>query len=236
MALPKKKPCGAGAGAGAGPGAATGVVSAQVKANVSAQIDKWLCDIKSVNTFVDIVGSVTDPAVISSMAATAFVAAQNEGVSNTVLQQDVTLDASGLAAAQALIGQFNIIGPAINDTIFNPGNVQKNLDAINGARYSYLIWLCIENLFMLTVLPPDVLPLKARTPFPKKVLFRQQLPWLLVLPFLLLRRQPPVPPSPRRQTEDAGLYTVCDSSRGRRVVGVRAGNPGPRKPGPRSTH
>jgi hypothetical protein len=234
MALPKKNHCGD--GAGAGPGAATGVVSAQVKANVSAQIDKWLGDIKSVNTFVDTVGSVTDPAVISSMAATAFVAAQNEGVSNTVLQQDVTLDASGLAAAQALIGQFNIIGPAINDTIFNPGNVQKNLDAINGARYSYLIWLCIENLFMLTVLPPDVLPLKARTPFPKKVLFRQQLPWLLVLPFLLLRRQPPVPPSPRRQTEDAGLYTVCDSSRGRRVVGVRAGNPGPRKPGPRSTH
>ncbi|KAH8750987.1 hypothetical protein BGZ57DRAFT_834207 [Hyaloscypha finlandica] len=125
---PKKQHC------GAGPGAATGVVSAQVKANVSAQIDKWLGDIKSVNTFVDTVGSVTDPAVISSMAATAFVAAQNEGVSNTVLQQDVTLDASGLAAAQALIGQFNIIGPAINDTIFNPDNLQKNLDAINGAR------------------------------------------------------------------------------------------------------
>ncbi|CZR51418.1 uncharacterized protein PAC_01294 [Phialocephala subalpina] len=119
---------------GAGAGAAAKVVSAQVKANVSAQIDKWLSDIESVNTFVDTVGSVTNPAIISSMAATAFVAAQNEGASNTILQQDVTLDACGQAAAQALIGQFNIIGPAINDTIFNPGNVKKNLDAINGAR------------------------------------------------------------------------------------------------------
>jgi len=118
----------------AGAGAAAGVVCAQVKANVSAQIDKWLSDIESVNTFVDTIGSVTDPAVISSMAATAFVAAQDEGASNTILQQDVTLDASGKAAAQALVGQFNIIGPAINDTIFNPGNLQKNLDAINGAR------------------------------------------------------------------------------------------------------
>jgi hypothetical protein len=108
-----------------------------VKANVTAQISKWLGDIESVNNFVDTVGSVTDPVVISSMAATAFVAAQDEGASNTILQQDVTLDASGQAAAKALLGQFNIIGPAINDTIFNPGNVQKNLNAINGARYSY---------------------------------------------------------------------------------------------------
>ena len=113
-------------------------VSAEVKANVSAQIDKWLSDIESVNTFVDTVGSVTNPAIISSMAATAFVAAQNEGASNTILQQDVKLDASGQAAAQALVGKFNIIGPAINDTISNPGNLQKNLDAINGARYYYL--------------------------------------------------------------------------------------------------
>ena len=135
---------GAGAGAaagggarnatGAGAGAATGVVSAEVKANVTAQISKWLGDIETVNNFVDTVGSITDPAVISSMAATAFVAAQNEGASNTILQQDVTLDASGQAAAEALVGQFNIIGPAINDTISNPGNLQKNLDAINGAR------------------------------------------------------------------------------------------------------
>ena len=128
MALPENRHGGAGAGAGAK------VVSPQVKANVSAQIDKWLSDIEAVNTFVDTVGSVTNPATISSMAATAFVAAQNEGASNTILQQDVKLDASGQAAAQALIGQFNIIGPAINDTISNPGNLQENLDAINGAR------------------------------------------------------------------------------------------------------
>jgi hypothetical protein len=115
-----------------------GVVSAQLKASVLAQINEWLSDIKSVNTFVDTVGSVTNPATISSMAATAFVAAQNEGASNTILQQDVTLDACGKAAAEALVGKFNIIGPAINDTIFNPGNVQKNLAAINGARYYYL--------------------------------------------------------------------------------------------------
>jgi hypothetical protein len=134
-----------------GAGASAQVVSPQVKANVSAQIDKWLSDIKSVNTFVDTVGSVTNAATISSMAATAFVAAQNEGASNTILQQDVTLDASGRAAAQALLGQFNIIGPAINDTIFNPGNVQKNLDAINGARYCYLTQL--ETYSLLTALP-----------------------------------------------------------------------------------
>ena len=136
MALPENRHGGPRTGAGAG--AAAKVVSPQVKANVSAQIDKWLSDIESVNNFVDTVGSVTNPAIISSMAATAFVAAQNEGASNTILQQDVTLDASGQAAAQALVGQFNIIGPAINDTISNPGNLQKNLDAINGARYCYL--------------------------------------------------------------------------------------------------
>jgi hypothetical protein len=132
MTLPENRHSGAGAGT------AAEVVSAQVKANVSAQIDKWLSDIKSVNNFVDTIGSITNPATISSMAATAFVAAQNEGASNTILQQDVTLDASGQAAAQALVGKFNIIGPAINDTISNPGNLQKNLDAINGARYCYL--------------------------------------------------------------------------------------------------
>ncbi|KIN06866.1 hypothetical protein OIDMADRAFT_46790 [Oidiodendron maius Zn] len=110
------------------------VPSAQVKANVSAQINKWLHDIKSVNNFVDTVGNVTNSTLISSMAATAFIAAQNEGASNTILQNDVKLDACGQAAAEALVGQFNIIGPAINDTISNPGNLQKNLDAINGAR------------------------------------------------------------------------------------------------------
>jgi len=126
MVLSKEHGCGAGAAAGA--------VSAQLKAKVSATIHQWLKDIITVNNFVDTVGSITDPAIISSMAATTFVAAQNEGTSNADLQKDVTLDASGQAAAQALLGQFDIIGPAINDTIFNPGNLQKNLDAINGAR------------------------------------------------------------------------------------------------------
>ena len=123
----------------ANPMALPEVVPAQVKANVSAQIDKWLSDIESVNNFVDTVRNVTNPAVISSMAATAFVAAQNEGASNIILQKDVKLDACGQAAAQALVGKFNIIGPAINDTISNPGNLQKNLNAINGARYGHLI-------------------------------------------------------------------------------------------------
>jgi hypothetical protein len=49
---------------------------------------------------------------------------------------------------------------------------------------------------MLTALPLDVLPLKARVPFPKKAMSRQQLPQLLVLPFLLLKRQPPALPLP----------------------------------------
>lgn len=134
MANPMALPQGHHGGARAGAGAAPKGVSAAIKANVSATITQWLGDIVSVNTFVDTVGGVTDLATISSMAATAFVAAQNEGASNTILQQDVTLDASGKAAAQALIAQFNIIGPAINDTINNPGNVQQNLNAINGAR------------------------------------------------------------------------------------------------------
>jgi hypothetical protein len=131
IAMPKKQYGGSRAVAGAA--APTGV-SPQVKAKVTTQINKWLSDIESVNTFVDTVGKVTDPATISSLAAKAFVAAQDEGASNTILQQDVTLDASGKAAAQALVGQFNIIGPAINDTVSNPANLQKNLNAINGAR------------------------------------------------------------------------------------------------------
>ena len=145
MELPKKYH----GGAGARP--ATKTKSPQVKANVSAQIDKWLRDIESVSSFVDTFSSIANPKIISSMAATAFAVAQNEGASNAVLQQDVKLDASGRAAAQVLIGKFNIIGPAINDTITNPGNPQKNLHAINSARYSYLIWLYIGALFMLTL-------------------------------------------------------------------------------------
>jgi len=110
---------------GVGGRSAAKEVSPQVKANVSAQIDTWLRDIESVNNFVDTVSSITNPVVISSMAAMAFVAAQNEGASNAILQQDVKLDLSGQAAAQALIGKFNVIGPAINDSITNPDNLQK---------------------------------------------------------------------------------------------------------------
>jgi hypothetical protein len=56
----------------------------------------------------------------------------------------------------------------------------------------------------------------------------KQLPQLLVLPFLLLKHQPHVLPAPRRHTEDGGIYAVYDSSRGRRVLGGRPSNPGPR--------
>ena len=109
-------------------------VNAALQAKVQGTINSWLGDINTVNNFVDTVGGLQDPAQISQLAATAFKSAQDEGASNTALQKDVQLDAQGLDAAKALLGQFNIIGPAINDTIFNPGNVKKNLAAINGAR------------------------------------------------------------------------------------------------------
>ena len=66
---------------GVGSGPRTKEVSPQLKASVSAQIDKWLRDIESVNNFIGTISSITNPAVISSLAATAFVAAQNEGAS-----------------------------------------------------------------------------------------------------------------------------------------------------------
>lgn len=103
---------------------------------VTASIDSWLKDIETVNTFVDTAGGLKSNAEISQAATTAFTAAQGEGTNNDALAKLVKLDAAGLAANQALPAQFNIIGPAINDTISNPGNLQKNLDAINGARYA----------------------------------------------------------------------------------------------------
>lgn len=112
-----------------------GNVNAATQQTVSDTIQKWLSDIATVNNFVDTAGQLTDAQQISDFAAKTFVAAQDEGTSNTALQQAVQLDASGLSAAQDLLNQFNIIGPAINDTISNPQNLQKNLDAINGARY-----------------------------------------------------------------------------------------------------
>lgn len=119
---------------GQGASAATQAVSAATQQQVASTIQKWLTDIATVNNFVDTAGAMTNAQQISSFAAQTFVAAQDEGTSNTALQQAVQLDASGLSAAQDLLNQFNIIGPAINDTITNPQNLQKNLAAINGAR------------------------------------------------------------------------------------------------------
>lgn len=127
-------------------GAASNTVDASVAGNntataaspnaqsVSAAIDAWLKDIKAVNTFVDTTANLTDPAAITAAATTALVAAQDEGVQNDALKSLANLDASGLAANTDLANQFNIIGPAIKDTIANPQNLQKNLAAINGAR------------------------------------------------------------------------------------------------------
>lgn len=112
--------------------AAAGAKNAQA---VSDSINSWLQDIKDVNTFVDTAANLKNAQDISDAAATAFVAAQDEGTQNDNLAKLAKLDASGLAANQDLANQFNIIGPAINDTISNPQNLQKNLDAINGARY-----------------------------------------------------------------------------------------------------
>lgn len=102
--------------------------------DVSDSINTWLQDIKDVNTFVDTAASLKNDNDISAAAATALVAAQDEGVQNTALAGLATLDASGLSANADLLNQFNIIGPAIQDTVDNPQNLQKNLDAINAAR------------------------------------------------------------------------------------------------------
>lgn len=114
---------------------------AAVAQQVSDAIDKWLQDIQAVNDFVDTAGQLDNNQDISDAAATALVAAQDEGVENDNLQKLVDLDASGLAAATDLLNQFNIIGPAIQDTVDNPQNLQKNLDAINGARYGQSVFI-----------------------------------------------------------------------------------------------
>lgn len=124
----------AAAAAGGNTNNANANVDAATQQKVAGTIQNWLNDIAAVNNFVDTAGQLQNNQDISDAAAQAFVAAQDEGTSNTDLGNDVQLDASGLAASQALLDQFNIIGPAINDTITNPQNLQKNLDAINGAR------------------------------------------------------------------------------------------------------
>lgn len=102
---------------------------------VQDNVNSWLQDIKDVNTFVDTALTLKSDQEISDAAATAFTAAQDEGTQNDNLAGAVKLDSLGALANKDLANQFGIIGPAINDTIFNPQNLQKNLDAINGARY-----------------------------------------------------------------------------------------------------
>lgn len=68
------------------------------------------------------------------MAKIAFAAAQEESTSNTVLLSEVKLDAKGEAASKALVPGFNVIGPAINDTIYQPQNVKRNVDIVNEQR------------------------------------------------------------------------------------------------------
>jgi chromosome condensin MukBEF ATPase and DNA-binding subunit MukB len=103
-------------------------------ANVSAAIARWLDDIEAVNNFVDTAINSQSLAAVSGQASAALVAAQNEGASLAILQADVPLGPAGQAAALALPGQFAIIGPAIQDVITNPQNLQQDLNLINGAR------------------------------------------------------------------------------------------------------
>lgn len=126
----------------------------QQQQQVTAAIDAWLRDIQAVNTFVDTAGALgaDQPQAVSDAAATALVAAKDEGTQNDALAALVALDASGRAAAADLANQFGIIGPAIEDTVANPQNVQKNLDAINGARYVSLLVLLFFFLFFLSFL------------------------------------------------------------------------------------
>lgn len=120
-------------------GARESEVSAALKSNVTETVNQWLKDIQTVNNFVDTAGDLKDSTAIIAAAKTAFVAAQGEGSSLSVLQGELRLDATGQMAADALPSQFNIIGPSIKDTITNPQNLSKNLASINGARYALYI-------------------------------------------------------------------------------------------------
>lgn len=194
------KPTGTAARASANASAAA-AGSAQ---DVTASITKWLADIQAVNTFVDTAGSLTDAQQISSAASTAFVAAQDEGTQNTALQKLVTLDASGQAAAQDLLNQFNIIGPAINDTISNPQNLQKNLAAINGARYVTLFSLSFSLVPSSVTSPHNTNTWTsgarlqpAMVPFSRRVPCSSRPPASRVSRPLSLSCPTPAPPSPR---------------------------------------
>ncbi|KUJ18912.1 uncharacterized protein LY89DRAFT_732451 [Mollisia scopiformis] len=109
--------------------------SASVKKNVTEQIAIWQSAIDTVNNFVDtVLIFANDSTEVSKMAVVAFAAAQEESSSNTILSDEVQIDASGEAASKALVPGFNIIGPAINDTIYQPQNVKKNVDTVNEER------------------------------------------------------------------------------------------------------
>lgn len=131
IAVAKPMPAKGAGKASAGKASNKAALAQQVQDNV----DQWLQDIKDVNTFVDTALNLKSDQEISDAATTAFAAAQDEGTQNDNLAGAVQLDSLGALANKDLANQFGIIGPAINDTIFNPQNLQKNLDAINGARY-----------------------------------------------------------------------------------------------------
>lgn len=132
--MPAKGGKASAAGAAGAAGSKAGSKAA-VAQQVQDNVNQWLQDIKDVNTFVDTALTLKSNQEISDAAATAFTAAQDEGTQNDNLAGAVQLDSIGALANKDLANQFGIIGPAINDTIFNPQNLQKNLDAINGARY-----------------------------------------------------------------------------------------------------
>lgn len=117
----------------AAPGAPANGTAGGAKA-VTAAIESWLKDIQGVNKFVDSAATLKTDAEITAAATAALKFAENEGVQNDALAKLVKLDEAGVTANKALAAQFEIIGPAIKDTIANPKNLQKNLDAINKAR------------------------------------------------------------------------------------------------------
>jgi hypothetical protein len=113
----------------------TAQYSAATKQNVTEQIALWQAAIDTVNNFVDtVLLFASDPSEVSNMAKVAFAAAQEESSSNTILSSEVKLDAKGEAASKELVPGFNVIGPAINNTIYQPQNVKKNVDTVNGER------------------------------------------------------------------------------------------------------
>lgn len=147
--------------------------SPTVKANVTATIYEWLSDIERVNFFVDTVTKETDFKIISSMAAAALPAAMNEGTSNSILLSEVALDASGEAASKALPASFSIIGPAINDTIYQPQNVKKKVAAVNGQRWDLSV-VSLSDTCLLNAWFSDVLLRKELVPLLRRAMSSKQ--------------------------------------------------------------